>query len=136
MQPLSLEKFGEDLHTFDAIMASVCNLRPTSRGSVHIDSKDPQAPPVIAPNYLSTDADRQVAIEALRLTRKIVESPALRLYMPEEYKPGKDYQSDEELIKAAGDIGTTIFHPVGTCKMGRNDDPMGRYSILNCGSGE
>ncbi|OZB46415.1 MAG: choline dehydrogenase, partial [Polynucleobacter sp. 39-45-136] len=124
VQPLSLEKFGEDLHTFDAITASVCNLRPTSRGSVHIDSKDPQAPPVIAPNYLSTDADRQVAIEALRLTRKIVESPALKPYGPEEYKPGKDYQSDEELIKAAGDIGTTIFHPVGTCKMGRDDDPM------------
>lgn len=124
VQPLSLEKFGEDLHTFDAITASVCNLRPTSRGSVHIDSKDPQAPPVIAPNYLSTDADRQVAIEALRLTRKIVEGPALKPYMPEEYKPGKDYQSDEELIKAAGDIGTTIFHPVGTCKMGRDDDPM------------
>ncbi|HQT40988.1 MAG TPA: GMC family oxidoreductase [Polynucleobacter sp.] len=124
VQPLSLEKFGEDLHTFDAITASVCNLRPTSRGSVHIDSNDPQAPPVIAPNYLSTDADRQVAIEALRLTRKIVESPALRPYMPEEYKPGKDYQSNEELIKAAGDIGTTIFHPVGTCKMGRDDDPM------------
>ena len=124
VQPLSLEKFGEDLHTFDAITASVCNLRPTSRGSVHIDSKDPQAPPVIAPNYLSTDADRQVAIEALRLTRKIIESPALRPYMPEEYKPGKANQSDEELIKAAGDIGTTIFHPVGTCKMGRDDDPM------------
>ncbi|QWE23612.1 GMC family oxidoreductase N-terminal domain-containing protein [Polynucleobacter sp. AP-Jannik-300A-C4] len=124
VQPLSLEKFGEDLHTFDAITASVCNLRPTSRGSVHIDSKDPQVPPVIAPNYLSTDADRQVAIEALRLTRKIVESPALRPYRPEEYKPGKAYQSDEDLIKAAGDIGTTIFHPVGTCKMGRDDDPM------------
>jgi choline dehydrogenase len=124
VQPLSLEKFGEDLHTFDAITASVCNLRPTSRGSVHIDSKDPQAPPVIAPNYLSTDADRQVAIEALRLTRKIVESPALKPYRPEEYKPGKAYQSNEDLIKAAGDIGTTIFHPVGTCKMGRDDDPM------------
>ncbi|HBK42845.1 MULTISPECIES: GMC family oxidoreductase N-terminal domain-containing protein [unclassified Polynucleobacter] len=124
VQPLSLEKFGEDLHTFDAITASVCNLRPTSRGSVHIDSKDPHAPPVIAPNYLSTDADRQVAIDALRLTRKIVQSPALRSYMPEEYKPGKAYQSDEELVRAAGDIGTTIFHPVGTCKMGRDDDPM------------
>jgi choline dehydrogenase len=124
VQPLSLEKFGEDLHTFDAITASVCNLRPTSRGSVHIDSKNPQAPPVIAPNYLSTDADCQVAVEALRLTRKIVESPALKPYRPEEFKPGKEYQSDEELIKAAGDIGTTIFHPVGTCKMGRDDDPM------------
>jgi choline dehydrogenase len=124
VQPLSLEKFGEDLHSFNAITASVCNLRPTSRGSVHISSIDPEAPPVIAPNYLSTDEDRKVAAEALRLTRKIVESPALKPYTPDEYKPGRQYQSDEELIKAAGDIGTTIFHPVGTCKMGRDDDPM------------
>ncbi|MBU3598301.1 GMC family oxidoreductase [Polynucleobacter bastaniensis] len=124
VQPLSLEKFGEDLHSFNAITASVCNLRPTSRGSVHISSIDPEAPPVIAPNYLSTDEDRKVAADALRLTRKIVASPALKPYTPDEYKPGKQYQSDEELIKAAGDIGTTIFHPVGTCKMGRDDDPM------------
>ncbi len=124
VQPLSLEKFGEDLHSFNAITASVCNLRPTSRGSVHISSVDPEAPPVIAPNYLSTEADRAVAADSLRLTRKIVESPALKPYMPDEYKPGKQYQTNEELIKAAGDIGTTIFHPVGTCKMGRTDDPM------------
>ena len=124
VQPLSLEKFGEDLHSFNAITASVCNLRPTSRGSVHISSIDPEAPPVIAPNYLSTDEDRKVAADSLRLTRKIVESPVLKPYTPDEYKPGKQYQSDEELIKAAGDIGTTIFHPVGTCKMGRDDDPM------------
>ena len=124
VQPLSLEKFGEDLHSFNAITASVCNLRPTSRGSVHISSIDPEAPPVIAPNYLSTDEDRKVAADSLRLTRKIVESPALKPYTPDEYKPGKQYQTDEELIKAAGDIGTTIFHPVGTCKMGRDDDPM------------
>jgi choline dehydrogenase len=124
VQPLSLERFGEDLHSFNAITASVCNLRPTSRGSVHISSIDPEAPPVIAPNYLSTDEDRKVAADSLRLTRKIVESPALKPYTPDEYKPGKQYQSDEELIKAAGDIGTTIFHPVGTCKMGRADDPM------------
>jgi len=124
VQPLSLEKFGEDLHSFNAITASVCNLRPTSRGSVHISSIDPEAPPIIAPNYLSTNEDRRVAADALRLTRKIVESPALKPYTPDEYKPGKQYQSDEELIKAAGDIGTTIFHPVGTCKMGRDDDPM------------
>jgi choline dehydrogenase len=124
VQPLSLEKFGEDLHSFNAITASVCNLRPTSRGSVHISSNDPEAPPVIAPNYLSTDEDRKVAADSLRLTRKIVESPALKPYTPDEYKPGKQYQTDDELIKAAGDIGTTIFHPVGTCKMGRDDDPM------------
>ncbi len=124
VQPLSLEKFGEDLHSFNAITASVCNLRPTSRGSVHISSIDPEAPPVIAPNYLSTDEDRKVAADSLRLTRKIVECPALKPYTPDEYKPGKQYQADEELIKAAGDIGTTIFHPVGTCKMGRDDDPL------------
>ena len=124
VQPLSLEKFGEDLHSFNAITASVCNLRPTSRGSVHISSIDPEAPPVIAPNYLSTSEDRKVAADSLRLTRKIMEGAALKPYTPDEYKPGKQYQSDEELIKAAGDIGTTIFHPVGTCKMGRDDDPM------------
>jgi choline dehydrogenase len=124
VQPLSLEKFGEDLHSFNAITASVCNLRPTSRGSVHINSLDPEASPVIAPNYLSTAEDCQVAADALRLTRRIVESPALRPYTPDEYKPGRQYQSNQELIKAAGDIGTTIFHPVGTCKMGRADDPM------------
>jgi len=124
VQPLSLEKFGEDLHSFNAFTASVCNLRPTSRGSVHITSIDPEAPPAIHPNYLSTDEDRKVAAESLRLTRKIVQSPALAPYSPQEYKPGMQYQTDEELVKAAGDIGTTIFHPVGTCKMGRDDDPM------------
>jgi len=124
VQPLSLEKFGEDLHSFNAFTASVCNLRPTSRGSVHITSTDPEAPPAIHPNYLSTDEDRKVAAESLRLTRNIVKQSALAPYAPEEYKPGIQYQSDEELVKAAGDIGTTIFHPVGTCKMGRDDDPM------------
>ena len=124
VQPLSLEKFGEDLHSFNAFTASVCNLRPTSRGSVHITSTDPEAPPAINPNYLSTDEDRKVAAESLRLTRNIVKQSALAPYAPEEYKPGIQYQSDEELVKAAGDIGTTIFHPVGTCKMGRDDDPM------------
>ena len=124
VQPLSLERFGEDLHSFNAFTASVCNLRPTSRGSVHITSTDPEAPPVIHPNYLSTDEDRRVAAESLRLTRKIVEQSALAPYRPEEYKPGVQYQTDAELVKAAGDIGTTIFHPVGTCKMGRDDDPM------------
>ena len=124
VQPLSLEKFGEDLHPFNAFTASVCNLRPTSRGSVHINSTDPEAPPEIRPNYLSTIEDQKVAAESLRLTRRIVEQSALRPFTPEEYKPGQQYQTDEELIKAAGDIGTTIFHPVGTCKMGRADDPM------------
>ena len=124
VQPLSLEKFGEDLHSFNAFTASVCNLRPTSRGSVHINSIDPEAPPLISPNYLSTDEDRKVAAESLRLTRKIAQQAALTPYSPEEYKPGIQYQTDAELVKAAGDIGTTIFHPVGTCKMGRADDPM------------
>jgi choline dehydrogenase len=124
VQPLSLEKFGEDLHSFNAFTASVCNVRPTSRGSVHITSTDPEVAPTIQPNYLSTDEDRKVAAESLRLTRKIAHSPALSAYSPEEYKPGAQYQTDEELIKAAGDIGTTIFHPVGTCKMGRAEDPM------------
>ncbi|MBU3635975.1 GMC family oxidoreductase N-terminal domain-containing protein [Polynucleobacter sp. es-GGE-1] len=124
VQPLSLERFGEDLHSFNAFTASVCNLRPTSRGSVHITSVDPEVPPAIQPNYLSTEEDRKVAVESLRLTRKIVESPALKPFTPEEYKPGIQYHSDEELVKAAGDIGTTIFHPVGTCKMGRPNDPM------------
>jgi len=123
VQPLSLEKFGEDLHSFNAFTASVCNLRPTSRGSVHINSADPEAPPIISPNYLSTEEDRRVAAESLRLTRKIVEQAALGPYSPEEYKPGMQYQTDAELVKAAGDIGTTIFHPVGTCKMGHADDP-------------
>ena len=124
VQPLSLERFGEDLHSFNAFTASVCNLRPTSRGSVHIASTEPEAPPIIKPNYLSTDEDRKVAAESLRLTRRIVRQSALTPYSPEEYKPGMQYQNDDELVKAAGDIGTTIFHPVGTCKMGRTDDPM------------
>jgi choline dehydrogenase len=124
VQPLSLEKFGEDLHSFNAFTASVCNVRPTSRGSVHINSSDPDAPPVISPNYLSTEEDRKVAAESLRLTRKIAQQAALGPYAPEEYKPGVQYQTDDELVKAAGDIGTTIFHPVGTCKMGRGNDPM------------
>ncbi len=124
VQPLSLEKFGEPLHQFNAFTASVCNLHPTSRGSVHITSADVYKAPEIKPNYLSTDEDRRVAADSLRLTRRILASPAFKRYSPEEYKPGNQYQSDEQLVKAAGDIGTTIFHPVGTCKMGRADDPM------------
>jgi choline dehydrogenase len=122
VQPLSLDKFGEPLHAFNAFTASVCNLRPTSRGAVHIASADPFAAPVIAPNYLSTEEDRKVAADSLRLTRRIVSQPALAKYRPEEYLPGAAVQSDEQLARAAGDIGTTIFHPVGTCRMGRADD--------------
>jgi len=124
VQPLSLEKFGDPLHPFNAFTASVCNLRPTSRGSIHIDSTDVNKAPIIKPNYLSTEQDCRVAIDSLKLTRRILSSPSFKQYCPEEYKPGVQYQSDEQLIEAAGNIGTTIFHPVGTCKMGRLNDPM------------
>ena len=123
VQPLSLEKFGEPLHPFPAFTASVCNLRPTSRGHVRIASSDSYAAPKITPNYLSTPEDRKTAAAALNLTRKIVTSPALARYEPEEYRPGLHYRTEDELAEAAGLIGTTIFHPVGTCKMGRADDP-------------
>jgi len=123
VQPLSLEKFGDPLHAFPAFTASVCNLRPTSRGHVHIAGADSYAPPKISPMYLSTAEDRKVAAAALTLTRQIVASPALKKFSPEEYKPGIHYRTEEELAEAAGHIGTTIFHPVGTCKMGRADDP-------------
>lgn len=124
VQPLSLDKFGDPLHRFNAFTASVCNLRPTSRGSIHIDSPDFRQPPTIAPNYLSTEEDRKVAADSLRLTRRIIAAPALAPYRPVEWLPGPDVESDADLARAAGDIGTTIFHPVGTCRMGRADDPM------------
>jgi len=124
VQPLSLEAFGQPLHSFPAFTASVCNLNPTSRGSVQITSPDFQVPPAIAPNYLSTEADRKVAADSLRLTRTIVGQPALAKYQPQEFKPGLQFQTDTELARLAGDIATTIFHPVGTTKMGRNDDPQ------------
>jgi choline dehydrogenase len=124
VQPLSLEKFGDPLHAFSAFTASVCNLRPTSRGHVRIASNDSYAAPRITPNYLSTAADRHTAADALRITRRIVASPALARYQPEEFKPGLAYQTEAELAEAAGLIGTTIFHPVGTCKMGKAADPM------------
>jgi choline dehydrogenase len=123
VQPLSLDAFGEPLHSFPAFTASVCNLNPTSRGTVRIRSANFQDAPAIAPNYLSTPEDRQVAADSLRLTRRIVAQPALAKYQPEEYKPGLQYQSDEELARLAGDIATTIFHPVGTTAMGADGDP-------------
>ncbi len=123
-QPLSLEKFGEALHPFPAITLSVCNLRPTSRGSVHARGPDPHAPPAIQPNYLATDEDCRVAIDSLRLVRRIVAQPALAQYFPREHLPGDRLQSDDQLLEAARNIGTTIFHPVGTAKMGLADDPM------------
>ena len=122
VQPLSLDKFGEPLHSFPAFTASVCNLNPESRGHIRINNADSRVAPLIQPNYLSTEGDRKVAADSLRLTRRIVAASALKRYAPEEFKPGPALKSDAELTKAAGDIGTTIFHPVGTCKMG--NDPM------------
>ena len=123
VQPLSLEAFGEDLHDFPAITVSVCNLNPTSRGQVQISSANFQDPPKIMPNYLSTAEDRQVAADSLRQARKIMAQPAMQVYAPEELKPGVQHQSDAELARLAGDIANTIFHPVGTVKMGQMDDP-------------
>jgi choline dehydrogenase len=124
VQPLSLDAFGEPLHKFPAITASVCNLNPSSRGSVTLKSPDFKVPPAIAPNYLSTEEDRKVAADSLRVTRRIMSQPAMAAFEPEEFKPGVQYQADEELAKLAGDIASTIFHPVGTTRMGREDDPM------------
>jgi choline dehydrogenase len=124
VQPLSLDAFGEPLHSFPAFTASVCNLSPSSRGTVNIQSADFSQAPLIAPNYLSTDEDRRVAADSLRVTRRIAAQPALSQYQPEEWKPGTQFQTDDELARLAGDIGTTIFHPVGTARMGRMDDPL------------
>ena len=124
IQPLSLDKFGDPLHDFPAFTASVCNLRPASRGTIRLRSPNPQDAPVIAPHYLSAEEDRRVAADALKLVRSIVNQPALKPYEPEEYKPGAHFQSEDELAVAAGQIASTIFHPVGTAKMGMADDPM------------
>jgi choline dehydrogenase len=125
VQPLSLDRFGEPLHAFPAFTASVANVRPSSRGYVRLRSRDAVDKPVIKPNYLSTDEDRRIAVDSLRLTRRIVGQPALKNFHPDEYLPGAKVGNDDAaLIKAAGDIGTTIFHPVGTAKMGLPSDPM------------
>jgi choline dehydrogenase len=125
IQPLSLDKFGDPLHPFPAFTASVANVRPTSRGALTLASNDPAAAPKIDPNYLATPEDRRIAADSIRITRKINAQPALRRYSPEEYLPGPQIRDDDEaaLVKAAGDCGSTIFHPVGTAKMGRTDDP-------------
>lgn len=123
VQPLSLEAFGGDLHSFPAITVSVCNLNPTSRGTVRIASANFRDAPLISPNYLATEEDRKVAADSLRQVRAIMAQPAMRRYQPVEFKPGVQYQTDDELAKLAGDIATTIFHPVGTVKMGSADDP-------------
>jgi choline dehydrogenase len=123
VQPLSLPAFGKPLHDFPAFTASVCNLNPTSRGTVSIRGADANLAPAIAPNYLSTAEDRQVAADSLRITRRIVGQSALAQYRPSEHLPGAQYESDDELARLAGDIATTIFHPVGTARMGRPNDP-------------
>lgn len=123
IQPLSLDKFGDPLHRFPAITVAACNLRPTSRGDIRISSPAIDAPPVINPNYLDTEADQRVAADAIRVTRRLMEQAALKPFEPDEHLPGPTYP-DTDLARAAGDIGTTIFHPVGTAKMGRKDDPM------------
>jgi choline dehydrogenase-like flavoprotein len=129
IQPLSLDRFGEPLHRFPAVTVSACNLRPTSRGTLRLRSADPAAAPVIAPNYLATDEDRRVAADAIRVTRRLMSQPALRPFQPEEYLPGPGVGDDDaSLAKAAGDIGTTIFHPVGTAKMGLPSDP---YAVVD-----
>jgi choline dehydrogenase len=122
VQPLTLDKFGDPLHEFPAITPSVCNLRPSSRGWVRITSSDPAAYPEIKLNYLSTDEDRRVAVDGMRFTRRIMAAKALAKYRPEEFRPGVPVEKDEDLEKAAGELGTTIFHPIGTCKMG--NDPQ------------
>ena len=124
VQPLSLEKFGDPLHPFPAITPSVCNLRPTSRGHVRLKSADAMAAPEIRLNYLSTPEDRRVAAEGMRFTRRIMAAPALAKYAPEEWRPGPAAEDDRALVKAAGDLGTTIFHPVGTCRMGGDRDAV------------
>jgi choline dehydrogenase len=126
VQPLSLDRFGEPLHKFPAFTASVCNVRPTSRGAVRLRSRNPADAPAIGPNYLSTDEDRRIAVAAIRLTRHIAAQPALAPFHPDEYLPGPAVRNDDDaaLLKAAGDIGTTIFHPIGTAKMGLASDPM------------
>jgi choline dehydrogenase-like flavoprotein len=134
VQPVSLDKFGDPVHPFPAMTASVCNLRPESRGSVHVTTPDFREAPAIRPNYLSAEADRDVAARAIQLTRRIVAQPAFAQFHPEEYRPGPDYQTREDLVRAAGDIGTTIFHPVGTCRMGVDEaavvDPRLRLNGL------
>jgi choline dehydrogenase-like flavoprotein len=121
VQPLSLDRFGQPLHRFDAFTASVCNLRPDSRGSVHIASGDPDASPAIQPNYLSTETDRRVAAASIRLTRRIVAQAPLARFRPEEFRPGPAFETEADLVRAAGDIATTIFHPVGTARMGADE---------------
>ena len=124
IQPLSLDKFGEPMHAFGAITVSVANVRPSSRGSVHAVSPDSRTHPAIAPNYLTTEEDKRVAVDSLRIARKLCAAPALAPFAPQEFRPGVECVTDADLLRASGDLGTTIFHPVGTAKMGAASDPM------------
>jgi choline dehydrogenase-like flavoprotein len=124
IQPLSLDRFGEPMHSFGAITVSVCNLSPTSRGSVHLRSRDARLHPIIRPHYLSTPEDQKVAVDSLKVARQLCAAKALAPFHPQEFRPGVDVTSDEDLLKAAGELGTTIFHPVGTTKMGSDHDPL------------
>jgi choline dehydrogenase len=125
VQPLSLDRFGEPLHSFAAFTATACNLRPRSRGYIRLKSADPLAAPAIQPNYLADPVDKEVAVDAIRLVRRIVlDSAAFKPHVPQEFRPGPELVGDEELAHAAGDIGTTIFHPVGTCRMGDDDEAV------------
>ncbi|MEO9296831.1 GMC family oxidoreductase [Devosia alba] len=135
VQPVSLDKFGDPVDSFPAITASVCNLRPESRGSVHVRSGDAAVPPAIQPNYLATERDRDIAAQSIRLTRNIAAQPAFARYSPEEYRPGPAYNSTEDLVRAAGEIGTTIFHPVGTCRMGSDTESVVNERLLVRGVG-
>jgi choline dehydrogenase-like flavoprotein len=129
VQPLSLDRFGEPLHRFPAVTVSACNLRPTSRGVVRLRSADPGQAPLIAPDYLSSDGDQRVAADTIRLIRRLMGQNALARFQPQEHLPGEQVGDDEAgLVKAAGDIGTTIFHPVGTAKMGLPSDP---YAVVD-----
>ncbi len=129
IQPLSLDRFGEPLHRFSAVTVAACNLRPTSRGTIRLRSADPAAPPMIAPNYLATEEDRRVAADAIRVTRRLMSQPALQPFHPVEYLPGPAVGNDDaSLARAAGEIGTTIFHPIGTAKMGLPSDP---YAVVD-----
>ena len=134
VQPVSLDKFGDPVHPFPAMTASVCNLRPESRGAVHAKSPDFRAHPAIRPNYLATEGDRDVAVRAISLARHIAAQPAFARFNPQEHKPGPAYATRDDLVKAAGEIGTTIFHPVGTCRMGADDasvvDPQLKFRAL------
>ncbi len=124
VQPLSLDKFGEPLHRFPAVTVSVCNLRPESRGTCHIASADPAAPPAIRPNYLGTEGDRRVAVQSIQHARRLMATERMQAFAPDEYLPGADVQGDEALARAAGDISTTIFHPVSTCRMGSDPEAV------------